>query len=156
MVVVEDRATGRRSSDGARGWAVDDVAGGAVAIGRLVSTHADEFCGSYVDGAGVVVVVLAPSTNEAVWQQRLARAAGGLPFRTVRGAASAAELARLQTELRDFDWPSGRPEHGCFVDVPRCAVVVQVRSLPENDKRALARQFGALVVVDEGYRPDRR
>jgi hypothetical protein len=128
----------------------------AVAVGRLVSAHAEEFAGSYVDESGAVVVVFAPSADAAAWRPRLTRAAGGHPLRMERGTVSAAELARVLARLRNFDWPSGRPAYGSFADAARCAVVVQVESLPETDKRALARSFGALVVVDEGYRPDRR
>jgi hypothetical protein len=126
------------------------------AVSRLVGAHPDEFGGLYVDGDGVVVVVFAPGGDDVLWWPRLVRAAGGRPMRRVRGVVSAAELARVLARLRDFDWPSGRPEYGAVVDPRRGAVVVQVESLPENDKTALVRRFGALVLVDEGYRPDRR
>ena len=126
------------------------------AVGRLVAAHPGEFAGTYVDGAGVVVVVCAPGADDAVWRPRLESVAGGRPLRVERGTASAVELAWVLARLRDFDWPSGRPAYGAVVDPRRCVVVVQVESLPENDKRALARRFGALVVVDEGYRPGRR
>lgn len=106
-----------------------DTSAGMAAVGQLVAGRPDEFAGSYVDDSGVVVVVLA----------------GGRPFRAVRGTASAAELARVHTRLRDFDWPSGRPAYGSFVDPARCAVVLQVKSLPAADKQALARRFGRFV-----------
>jgi hypothetical protein len=133
-----------------------DASAGAVAVGRLVSAHAEEFAGSYVDESGVVVVVFAPAADAAAWRPRLTRAAGGHPLRMVRGTVSATELVRVQAGLRNFDWPSGRPAYGSFVDAARCAVVVQAESLPATDKRAVEWSFGALVVVDEGYRPGRR
>jgi hypothetical protein len=133
-----------------------DTSPGAVAVGSLASAHPDEFTGSYVDVSGAVVAVLALGADEASWRLRLEQAAAGHPLRIARCPASATALARVQAELSSFDWPSGRPAFASVIDPARCAVVVQVQSLPAADIQALVERFGKSVVVDGGYQPSRR
>jgi PASTA domain-containing protein len=122
----------------------------------LVEDHPEAFVGLYRDEEGIPHAVFGPGVDPALWRDRLAAAAEGLPYRTDTCPRSHASLRALQDEIAKAAWTKNkRLGFGVVVHPATCTVRVESDLLSPTDIRALVERYGTAISIDttEGSHP---
>jgi hypothetical protein len=121
---------------------------GAKALAQLAEGRSDVFVGAGWDGgdpAKPFIIAVGPGVDQAVWEPRIAAAAGTQEYRIRRCEHSLAQLGSAQAGLREA-WPD-LPAFSSAIDPVRCTVVVQ-GTFTAAQKQSIRQMWGSAVTVE--------